>query len=161
MHSAVVLAPVGRGRRTATPEWMSMRMGDTALAPRELQQQPSIGAQQGGSRAPAITETRTAAVSPQAGRGRRTTTSAWISTGTRGPALSTRGLQHQEPISEQNEGVLPPTTAAAHPAAVPLSMGRGRQTHGCVRGRGKQRIHQGDYNNCRLGHGRRRIGHLR
>ena len=36
MHSAVVLPPVGRGRRTATPAWMSTRMGDTALVPGEL-----------------------------------------------------------------------------------------------------------------------------
>ena len=128
MHSAVALPPVGRGRRTATPAWMSTRMGDTALAPGELQQQPSIGAQQGGRRAPAIAETRAAAVSPQTGRGRRTTTSAWIITGTRGPALSTGGPQHQELIGEQHEGVLPPTTAATHSAAVPLSMGRGRRT---------------------------------
>ena len=89
---------------------------------------PSIGAQQGGSRAPAIAETQTAAVSPQAGRERRTNTSAWLSTGTRGPALSTEGLQHQELIGEQHEGVPPPTTAATHPAAVPMSMGRGRRT---------------------------------
>ena len=94
MHSAVVLTPVGRGPRTATPAWMSMRMGDTAHAPGELQQQPSIGAQQGRSRAPAIAETRTAAVSPQAERGKRTTTSARRSTGKRGPALSSGGLQH-------------------------------------------------------------------
>ena len=103
-------------------------MRDTALAPGELQQQPTIGAQQGGTRAPAIAETRTAAVSPQAGRGRKTTTSAWIRTGTRGTALSTGGLQHQELIGEKHEGVPPPTTAATHPVAVPLSMGRGRQT---------------------------------
>ena len=88
---------------------------------------PSIGAQKGWSRAPAIAEARTAAVSPQAGRG-RTNTLAWISTGTREPALSTGGLQHQELIGEQHEGVPPPITAATHPAAVPLSMGRGRRT---------------------------------
>ena len=38
MHSAVVLPPVGRGRRTATPAWMSTRMEDIALAPGELPQ---------------------------------------------------------------------------------------------------------------------------
>ena len=71
--------------------------------------------------APAIAETLTAVVSPREGRGRRTTTLAWISTGSRGPALSTVGLQHQELIGEQHEGALPPTTAATHPAAVSLS----------------------------------------
>ena len=128
VHSAVVLPPVGRGRRTATPAWMSTRMRDTALAPGELQQQPTIGAQQGGTRAPAIAETRTAAVSPQAGRGRKTTTSAWIRTGTRGTALSTGGLQHQELIDEPHEGVMLPTPAAKQPAVVPLLMGRARRT---------------------------------
>ena len=38
-HPAAVPASVGRGRRTTTPALMTMGTGDTAHAPRELQQQ--------------------------------------------------------------------------------------------------------------------------
>ena len=83
--------PVGRERRTTAPAGINRESGRQAHALGGLQQQewtgdqhegvqlqptatihsavqPSIGGQQIGSRAPAIAETRTAAVSPQAGR---------------------------------------------------------------------------------------------
>ena len=49
-------------------------------------------------------------------------------TGTEGAALETGGLQEQELIGEQREGLRPPTTAAIDPAEVTPSVGRGRRT---------------------------------
>ena len=49
-------------------------------------------------------------------------------TGTGGAALATGGLEEQELIGEQHEGLRPPTTAAIDPAEVIPSVGHGRRT---------------------------------
>ena len=101
--------------------------GETSYTPGGLEQL-SIGTRQEENRKPVIVTIRPAGALPPVGRGRWTTTPAWMSTGTGGAVPATGGLQEQELTSEQHEGLLPPPTAAIDPAAVTPSVGRGRRT---------------------------------
>ena len=93
---AAVTPSLGCGRRATTPTWMRTATRGTAYAPGGLQQQMSIGARQEENTTTAIVTIRPAGTLPPVGRGRRTTTPAWMSTGTGGTALATDGLQQQE-----------------------------------------------------------------
>ena len=116
-----------RGRRTTTPAWMRTGTRETAYIPGGLQQL-SIGARQEENRTPAIVTIRPAGTLPPVGCGRWTTTPAWMSTGTGGAVPATGGLQEQQLIGEQHEGLRPLTMDSTDPAAVTPSVGSGRRT---------------------------------
>ena len=99
-----------------------MGTGETAHASREQQQQqqPSIGGRQEENRPPAIVATHPVAAPPPVGRGRRTTTPAWMM---RGSALVVGGLQEMSGV-QQGEG-MPLMTAATRLVLIPPSVGRG------------------------------------
>ena len=126
-HPAAVTPSVGRGRRTTTPAWMRTGTRGTAYAPGGLQQQMSIGARQEKNRTTAIVTIRPAGALPPVGRGRRTTTPEWMSTGTGGPALATDGLQQQELSGVQRGEGMPSATAATRLAEIQPPAGRGRR----------------------------------
>ena len=145
---AAVTPSLGCGRRATTPTWMRTATRGTAYAPGGLQQQMSIGARQEENRTTAIVMIRPAGALPPVGRERRTTTPAWISTGTGAPALATDGLQQQELSGVHRGEGMPSATAATRFVEVPPPGGRGRR-HGRVPGRGDQTPHREGSNSRR------------
>ena len=97
IRAAGALPPVGRGRRTTTPAWMSTGTGGPALATDGLQQQELSGVQRAEGMPSATAATRSAEISPPGERGRRMTNPAWTSAETRGPDPAPRGIQQQAP----------------------------------------------------------------
>ena len=80
---AGALLPVGCGRWTTSPAWMSTGTREAALATRGLQEHELIGDQHEGLLPLPAAAIHPAEETPSVGRGWRTTTPAWMHTGTR------------------------------------------------------------------------------
>ena len=89
-YPVAALLPVGRGRPTTTPAWMTRR---SALVTGWLQEMSGV---QRGEGPPSVTAASCLAVVPPPVEGRRRiTTPAWTSVRTRGSAPTSGGLQRQ------------------------------------------------------------------